>query len=94
MKTGEDYKCILCPMKYDNKRHLKNHLFIYHNDIQVKATYNRSISRILGDVELTRMRKPLLKKMIEGSFDSFIYTLIEPSSTTDDPKIDYRLPIL
>ena len=75
--SGE-YKCMICSNKYNNKDHLKSHIFITHSDIQVKSKYNRSIEKLLGAYCLERCRAPIMKKLVDGNFHKFLLILIDP----------------
>jgi hypothetical protein len=52
------------------------HLFTTHGDVESQAAYNRSVAELISPSHLQRLREPVLNKLAEGRFDSYIIKLL------------------
>ena len=84
---------MICPNKYVHIEPLKNHIFMRHSEYQVLAKYKRPIEQLVGQEYLARCRAPLLKKILEGSFEKFLRMMVDPMRHHGSAKICRALPI-
>jgi hypothetical protein len=80
VKDDDYYPCLMCGEEFESIRRFKQHVFLYHSDIEVKSKYNSSLEKLVGNCELKRIREPLMNRIRNTLFTELVEGVISKKS--------------
>ena len=62
-KVDDGSPCNVCDQVLGTKEEFKKHIFLNHDDMDVKAKYQRDIQSLIGHYRMQRLRAPIIRKI-------------------------------
>jgi hypothetical protein len=70
------YCCRICSIEENSLYALKRHMFRYHSDIDVRATYALTIEKYIGKKDMNTLRQSTYSKIEGGRFYDFVEEIL------------------
>jgi hypothetical protein len=75
-KSHGKYCCRICSIEESSIYALKRHMFRYHSDIDVRATYALTVEKYIGKYDMNTLRQSTYTKIEGGRFFDFVEEIL------------------